>query len=226
MRLGLDTFVRRALSPDDGDCDAAAVARFQAAAGLAVYAVAVVVAAVVEGTGQSVNRGIAAALLEAVPALLLAAAALRFRDAGTSRAGRLCFVAAMMLLAGAIVAIGDASHEALAFGVGALAAAGVLLAAAYLRSHIGDSGSRAGRRLAASFTVALLIIATLPAGAAISAWVNTSSTSCGVDSCAFAGLAIAFGFGIAGVFILLAVFAAALSADKLAALGVFLSGAG
>lgn len=191
--------------------------------GSIVYTVAVVVAAAADWMSPSLTRGTPTAILEAAPALLLAAVALRPGIADTSRVARLCFAAAMVLLAGGVVVTSRVVADAPALVLGTVATVGVLLAVGYLFLLAGSSARR--RRWTSGVTALLVILAALPASSAISAWANTPK-DCGVDSCAFNGLAIVFGFVLAGLLLLFAVMVTAFAVDVRAGIGVLMFGAG
>jgi hypothetical protein len=193
-----------------------------AAVGVA-YVAATVVAAMADATAPSTSRALSTAVLEAVPALLLAALTLRGGGTGPRPRGAVLFAVAMALLAGAVVVTSGTHTDDVAPTVGALLAVTATLAAAYLRVL------SASRRQAAAAALLLLLLPGLLAVLASLDAVSLASTTragCGVDSCAFNGLGIAFALAVACECALLVALIPALATGLRAGLGVVLFGVG
>jgi hypothetical protein len=188
----------------------------------AAYAAATAASAVADGSAQLPTRAVPAAVMEAIPAFLLAVLALRAGTAGSQRRGALLFAVAMTLLAAAVVVTSGTHANGIALTVGALLAVNAVLAVAYLRVL-----SAWPRRRRAATAVLLLpcLLAALGTASAVSL-ARTPIASCGVDSCAFNGIGIAYGLGIGCECAFLVALVPALAADLRAGLGVVLFGVG
>lgn len=195
--------------------------RLGVAAVSAVYGMTVAAAAVADAVASSSTRALLAAVIEAIPALVLAAAVSWAAAAGSRRRGAIPFTVAMVLLACGLLATSGAQPDAAVLTVGTLFVASGTLTLAYLRTM---SPRRRQTALAVLMLPGLLVV--IAASIGLSALTAMSRTRCGVDSCAFTGLGIAFTLGLAceGTFLMALVMA--LAADLRSGAGVLLFAVG
>ena len=187
------------------------------------YAAATAAATVADATTHSSSRGLPAAVIEAVPALLLAALTLRGGGAGPQLRGAVLFAAAMALLAGAIVVTSGTHTDDVTLTVGALLAVNAALAAAHLRAL--STSRRQAAAIALFLSLLPGLLAVLASLNAVSL-TNTPRAGCGVDSCAFNGLGIDFALAAVCECTLLVALIPALTTGLRSGLGVVLFGVG
>lgn len=183
-----------------------------------VFVAAAAAAALTDGLAHASTRPLAAALVEGLPALLLAGAT------GWSRGrGARLFALAMLALACGVVATSGVKSDGTAMVLVVLFVVSALLVVAFVRSAFGSANRS---RAAAVAPVPLVALAGVLAAVAIVTGQSVNRSTCGVDNCAYSGLGAAFALGAAVELTLLAVIVAALGADLRAGAGAALFAVG
>lgn len=192
--------------------------RHGAGIAVVVFVAAATAAALTDGLTHTSTRPMAAALVEGLPALVLAVAT----GWSAGRGARL-FALAMLALAFGVVATSGVKSEGTAMVLVVVFVASALLALAFVRSaSIIPNRSRAVALALAPLVALAGVLVTV----AIVTGRSVSSTRCGVDNCAYPGLGAAFALGAAFELALLAVTVAALGADMRAGTGAALFAVG